>query len=161
MVDAVFNLFGIDNGDGKDSAAQMAARERPDASPPCVLCIEDDADFSRALKLRLEAHGVAVVRAFEGMKGYRTAFTHPADAIILDFRLPNGQGDYILRRLKDNPVTEDIPVIVLTGVKDRALERTMYNLGAADYLTKPLDFDSLLDVLSRYIDVLPKEAVVW
>ena len=82
-----------------------------------MLCIDDDADFSDALKIRLEDHGVAVIRAHTGMEGYRLAFTTPASAILLDFNMPDGQGDYILGRLKDNPVTRDIPVVVITGVK--------------------------------------------
>ena len=75
----------------------------------------------------------------------------PADAIILDFNLPNGQGDYVLKRLKKNAMTRDIPVIVLTGVKDQTLEQKMLGMGAAKFLSKPLVFDDLLEELRLHL----------
>ena len=118
---------------------------------PWVLCVDDDPDFAATLKLRLQQHGVDVLHAFAGMAGYRSAFTHEAQAIILDQEMPDGNGEYILRRLKESPVTEDIPVIVLTGRKDQALARRMYNLGAARYLTKPVDWDDLWAALQPLV----------
>ena len=79
--------------------------------------MDDDPDFAAMLKLRLQQHGVDVLHAFAGMEGYRFAFTHEAQAIILDQEMPDGNGEYILRRLKESPVTEGIPVIVLTGTE--------------------------------------------
>lgn len=129
-------------------------------SPPWVLCIDDDADLSMSLKLRLEARGVAVVRAGAGMEGFRCAFRYPADAIILDYNLPDGRGDYVLQRFKDNPVTKDIPVIVMTGEKGCDIERRLRRLGAANYFTKPVVFEDLLAELRNYIDVLSQDAAL-
>ena len=157
LVDYVFALLGCNPHRGDDSGeSQTPATHEPagDNSLPWVLSIDDDIDFSWALKRRLESHGVAVVRACDGTDGYRTAFTRPADVILLDYEMPNGQGDYVLRRLKDNPITKDIPVIILTGRRDRALERRMLNMGAATYLTKPINFHDLLQELQQHIDVL-------
>jgi response regulator RpfG family c-di-GMP phosphodiesterase len=94
------------------------------------------------------------MRAHTGMEGYRLAFTSPASAILLDFNMPDGQGDYILGRLKDNLVTRDIPVIIITGVKDKVLERRMLGLGAAAFFVKPVSFDQLKEQLSRYISMV-------
>jgi response regulator RpfG family c-di-GMP phosphodiesterase len=88
------------------------------------------------------------------MEGYRLAFTNPASAILLDYNMPNGQGDYVLGRLRDNPVTKNIPVIVVTGVRDKSLERKMYGLGAKAYLTKPVPFETLRDELAKHIEIL-------
>lgn len=170
VVDRIFAMLGVD-GDFLASPADRDAREAQAAptrqpaaisgdgtsrrgEPPWVLCVDDDPDFSKALQLRLEVHGVAVIRALDGSAGYRAAFTSPADVILLDYHMPNGRGDYVLRRLKENPVTRDIPVIVLTGMRDRSVERTMLNLGAEEYLIKPVGLDRLLEVLSRFIPVL-------
>lgn len=114
-----------------------------------ILHIEDDRELSAALSMRLRPYGVAVIPAFNGMEGYRRAFLHPASAIILDMELPNGNGDYVMRRLKETPVTRDIPVIVLTGRKERTVERQMMNLGADAYLHKPVNLDELLAILER------------
>jgi DNA-binding response OmpR family regulator len=149
----LLDLGSLDDG---KAAVEMVpcGEESPSASPPWVLCIDDDQDVANALKIRLEAHGVAVVHAVGGMEGYRYAFRYPAGAIIMDYNLPDGRGDYVLRRLKENPATKDVPVIVLTGVTDHSVERTLRNLGAASYFTKPVVFSQLLAELEKHIDVL-------
>jgi two-component system cell cycle response regulator DivK len=139
--------------------ARQPVETRGDSATPWVLCIEDDDDLSRSLKLRLEAHGVAVVRASSGMQGYLSAHEYPADAILLDYNLPDGRGDYVLRRLKEDPLTAPIPVIVVSGVKDRSVERQLRRMGAANYFTKPLVFDDLLTELLKHMDVLPSAAL--
>jgi CheY-like chemotaxis protein len=126
--------------------------------PPWVLCIDDDEDYSLAMKMRLESHGVATVRAFEGTAGFRSLFRNQADLILLDYELPNGRGDYILERLKNNVVTRDIPVIVVTGRRDLALERRLLAMGAASYITKPPDFEMLLQEMAKHIPVLLQSA---
>jgi len=162
LLDAVFELLG----DGAEplrvesAAGAEDTNRRAEDEPPWVLCIDDDPDFSEALKCRLEAYGVAVIRAFSGMEGYRLAFTNPARVILLDYNMPDGQGDYVLGRLQDNPVTKDIPVIVITGVRDKSLERKMYGLGAKRFLTKPIQFDALRDELANYMDILAEPAEV-
>jgi DNA-binding response OmpR family regulator len=131
----------------------------PGATPPCaaesrpwVLCIDDDSEFSWALKLRLAPHGVDLLPAYAGMEGYRCAFENRARAILLDYEMPDGDGSYILRRLKENPLTQTIPVIVVSGRHDRALERKMFNLGAIGFLTKPIDWDALWAKLRPYVE---------
>ena len=138
------NQAGLDESRVDDPPPFESAR-------PWVLCVDDDPEFAATLKLRLLQHGVDVLHAFAGMAGYRSAFTHEAQAIILDQEMPDGNGEYILRRLKESPVTEDIPVIVVTGRKDQALARRMYNLGAARFLTKPVDWKNLWAALQPFV----------
>ena len=148
LIDVVFDMLATD----------MDFLDRSDdngPSLPWILCIDDDADYSNVLRHRLEHYGIAVRRAFEGMEGFRFAFTQPADVILLDYELPNGRGDYILQRLKSNPVTEHIPVIVITGRKERSLERHMRSCGAANFFTKPPDMNALMNELRLHMDVLP------
>lgn len=148
LLDAVFAMLGHDATAAGSSPAKHGAQKDDSI---WILHIEDDRDLSAALSMRLRPYGIAVIPAFNGMEGYRRAFLNPASAIILDLELPNGNGDYVMRRLKETPVTKDIPVIVLTGKKERAAERQMMNLGADAYLTKPLNFDALLANLKRLI----------
>ena len=119
---------------------------------PSVLCIDDDPDFARALTVRLNEHDVDVIEAGAGRDGFRAVFTQHVDAIILDYELPEGNGLYVLRRLKENPVTAAIPVIVLTGRRDSNLERQVYNVGATRYLTKPLDWPQLWETLQDNLE---------
>ncbi|HEX5472134.1 MAG TPA: response regulator [Lacipirellulaceae bacterium] len=156
LVDAVFAVLGAarDSSVAESESGKPAGEFADQNDVPWVLCIDDDPDFSDALRIRLEEHGVAVVRAFTGLDGYRLAFTSAASAILLDFHMPNGQGDYILGRLKDNPVTRDIPVFVITGNRDKVLERRMLAMGAAAFFEKPIDFNRLRKRLANYINIL-------
>lgn len=125
---------------------------------PRVLAVDDDPDVSRAIKLRLAPFGVEVVQAFTGMQGFWTALKERPDVIVMDFHMPDGYGNYLIGKLKTHTLTKDTPVIVLTGQnfsgkKDFALEREFMGLGADAYLTKPLDFDALLNELRRHIPI--------
>lgn len=123
--------------------------------PPIVLHVEDDADFSAALKYRLEAHGVAVVRAFNGDDGIRQSRIQKVDAILLDFDMPYAKGDEVLEALREHEGTKYLPVIAITGVQDKRLKIRMKQFGASAHLTKPLRFDDLRKQLARFIDILP------
>lgn len=151
------DLLGLDFAERAASAGSRPQRARSAAAGedprPAVLCVDDDREFADSLKRRLEPHGVEVVQAFAGMDGYCTAFARPVQAIILDCRLPEGDGEYVLRRLKENPVTQHVPVIVLTCAQDRALERRMYNLGAVQFFSKPVDWDELWAELERHLQL--------
>jgi DNA-binding response OmpR family regulator len=153
-IDSIFSAFGGSKTDDDVESAQ--ARALHDFSQSRVLCIDDDNDLLNLLKLRLEQHGIEIEQARGGTEGYRQAFRNEVQAIILDYEMPNGNGDYVLRRLKENPVTSKVPVIVLSGRKDRTLERTLSNMGAVRYLTKPIDWDKLLGELKQHVRMVPK-----
>jgi len=123
------------------------------------LHVDDDAEFSAALKLRLEAHGVAVVRAYDGSDGIQQSQTYETDAVLLDVEMPNTNVEEILIAFKQDELTKQVPVIVLTGRKDPQLQQRLEFLGASAYLTKPLRFEELREQLARYIDILPKPAL--
>lgn len=139
-------------GDG----SQLSAHTPAEPSPPQVLVIDDDFDLGRALKIKLAAYGVEVLQAVNGMQGYWISLKQKPDAIILDFNMPEGRGDYVLGRLKSHSITKNIPVIILTGRTrggrtDFGLERELMGMGAIKFLTKPLDFDALLAQLRVYL----------
>lgn len=121
------------------------------SATPSVLCIDDDSQFAFSLKLRLEGHGVGVLRATSAVEGYRAAFMWRPKAIVLDYEMADGNGDYALRRLKENPCTRPVPVIVLTGQRDKALERRMVNMGAVRFLNKPIRWAELWGELERHL----------
>ena len=158
VLDAIFGALGIDDSflEDQDSRPNRSGSADDTQQMPWVLHVDDDRDLSAVMGRRLEAYGIKVVRAFDGTDGVRTALSHQASAIILDYEMPNGQGDYVLGRLKDNPITRNIPVIMLTGKKDRFLERKLLGLGAARFFNKPVDFSELLDELRQHIDIPDK-----
>lgn len=150
LMDTVFAILAAEEGDNLWEPDSSGDTERSDQ--PWVLSIEDDDDIALALKLRLQKIGIQVIRAEGGIGGYRKAFTEAPHAIILDYELPDGNGDYVLRRLKESPATCSIPVIVLTGRKESSIERQMRGLGASEFLTKPFDWNRLQAALNVSLD---------
>ena len=94
-----------------------------------------------------------MIRAYSGIHGYWLAVTNKPDAIITDLAMPQGTGDYRARIAQGKPKTAHIPVIVLTGKRDEALFQRLADSGAAAILTKPVDFQDLLRVLSAHLAI--------
>jgi CheY-like chemotaxis protein len=114
---------------------------------PTVLVIDDDPIARELLQRTLRDEGFRVVPAAGGEEGLRLARDlHPL-AITLDVLMPGLDGWTVLARLKADPETADIPVIMVTVLDDRNLG---YTLGATDFLIKPIDRQRLLAVLSRF-----------
>jgi CheY-like chemotaxis protein len=149
-MDCVFAMLGVEEGESLFEHPTDARLQR--SEQPWVLLIEDDDDVALTLKLRLQGFGVKVVRAAAGREGYRRAFLDAPRAIILDYELPHGNGDYVLTRLKETPATRNIPVIVLTGRHEGSIERQMRGLGASEFLTKPFNWKRLREALQVNLD---------
>jgi CheY-like chemotaxis protein len=142
-----------------DAKKVVGHAERPPSpkSRPKVLCVDDDPDVSQAIKVRLDGLGIEVLRAFSGMQGYWGCLDIKPDVVITDLTMPDGEGNYLLYRLKEHPLTKGIPVIVLTGQVNPAIRREMLSRGVDTYLKKPLVFEDLLEQLKRHIDFPPTQ----
>jgi len=116
-------------------------------SGPLVLVIDDDATVQDLLRRSLNRDGFRVETAPDGVSGLARARELHPDIITLDVMMPGMDGWEVLAALKEDPETADIPVIVVSIVDERGLG---FSLGAADYLTKPLDFSRLSAVVNRH-----------
>ena len=116
------------------------------APGPTVLAIDDDPAARDMLSRMLQREGYRVLTAASGEEGIRLAQEQHPDVITLDVLMAGLDGWGVLSRLRSEPNTADIPVVVLTVIDDRSLG---FALGAADYLTKPVDRERLIDVLRR------------
>jgi DNA-binding response OmpR family regulator len=120
-------------------------------STATLLVIEDD-EALRALVQRAGTQaGLEVLSAVDGEEGLKLATERLPDIILLDIMLPNLDGRDVLKRLKENPVTKEIPVIILsarTGHVDRLVG---LELGAHDYLTKPYSVQILLNRIDNIL----------
>jgi EAL domain-containing protein (putative c-di-GMP-specific phosphodiesterase class I) len=107
-----------------------------------VLLVDDDRDFVELLSFRLESHNYAVEVAFDGETALKKAQANP-DLILLDIILPKISGYDVCRKLREDKLTQQIPIIMLTA-KDSAQEKVegLYG-GADDYLTKPFEPEEL------------------
>ena len=127
---------------------------------PKILCIDDDPAVGRFIQIHLSKYRVEVLDARYGTHGYWEAMVHRPDVIITDLRMPQGSGDYVVECLKRNMTTRNIPVIVLTGRRDPALQRYLQALGIARYFLKPLPFSELYEELQRHVRLQPRDAEV-
>jgi CheY-like chemotaxis protein len=121
---------------------------RISASPRTVLCIEDD-PTSLLLVQRVAARtpGVRLLSAQEGREGLELARRERPDLVLLDIVLPDVPGDEVLRRLRADPVTADIPVVVLSANARPERAAEVLAAGATEYVTKPLDVKQLIALI--------------
>jgi signal transduction histidine kinase/ActR/RegA family two-component response regulator len=126
-----------------DAPALVSAPDRS-SDHPLVLVVDDD-DAARELVVRVlqKAHFQAL-EAASAEAGLRAALAHTPHAIVLDLLLPDINGWRVLETLRATPTLQDIPVVVLSIVDDRAQSRA---LGAAEHLLKPVDSDRLVGSL--------------
>ena len=104
---------------------------------PSILIVDDSAFEQRMLVDLLSELPYRVSVAVNGLQGYQLALAQHPDLILLDVRMPNMDGYTACRLLKANPVTEDIPIIFLSGA-DADEERIMgLSIGGVDFVTKP------------------------
>jgi DNA-binding response OmpR family regulator len=101
-----------------------------------VLLIEDDAAAAEMYRLRLAADGYQVVIGRDGEEGLRMASHEAPDFIYLDLRLPGLDGFQVLERLRADPTTMHIPVIILTNYGEPELRERGLKLGALEFLVK-------------------------
>ena len=117
-----------------------------------ILIVEDNADSREMLVLLLRRLGYEVAEAATGLAAIeQTRATRP-DLIIMDLGLPGITGDEATARLKADPSTRDIPVIVNSAFnKEAALVERAIAVGAAEILYKPTNLKVLLEVVHRYL----------
>jgi signal transduction histidine kinase/CheY-like chemotaxis protein len=120
---------------------------RAEGTAGTVLVIDDERATHDLLERELGARGYRVVHAAGGQEGLRLARDVRPDAITLDVIMPELDGWAVLRELKEDPDLRRIPVVLVTVLGDREMG---YALGAADFLTKPIDTDALLAALGRF-----------
>jgi CheY-like chemotaxis protein len=129
------------------------------SDPAPILLVEDnDADVElalRAFKRRRISNPIAVARDGEEALDYihrRGVFAAGAPTpgvILLDLRLPKVDGLDVLKELKAHPVYRHVPVVVLTtSAEDRDIKRS-YELGAASYIVKPVEYEKFREVVER------------
>ncbi len=109
-----------------------------------VLVVDDEENIQELIRLGLRYEGFQVESATDGQEGISAAQRLNPDLVILDLMLPGIDGLEVCRRLRANPTTQDVPILMLTA-KDEVRDRvTGLDTGADDYLTKPFEFDELV-----------------
>ncbi|MEO9115433.1 MAG: response regulator [Gemmatimonadaceae bacterium] len=146
--------------------ATVGEEPTQDAKPPQatatargarVLVIDDESSVRTIMRRFLQRENLSVDEASSGEVGLKMARENKPDAITLDVMMPGMDGWAVLAALKADPDLRDIPVIMLTIVDDK---RMGFSLGAAEYLTKPIDREQLRRVLAKYRHSEPTGSVL-
>jgi DNA-binding response OmpR family regulator len=142
-------------GAAEDSPAPAAI---PVTATAMVLVADDDPSIHKVLRLNLELEGYTVASAFNGEEALERLAEARPDLVVLDVMMPALDGLEVLRRIRANAATADLPVILLTA---RSAEEDMWEgwqLGVDYYLTKPFDIEELLRTMERLIAGRPPTA---
>jgi signal transduction histidine kinase/HAMP domain-containing protein/ActR/RegA family two-component response regulator len=130
--------------------APAVARELTGVS---VLIVDDDVRNAFALTSALELHGMTVLYADNGADGVRLLTEHPEiDIVLMDAMMPNMDGNETTRQIRQLATgAEQTPVVFLTAKAMPEDREASFAAGADDYVTKPVDLDQLLDVVSSWV----------
>ena len=133
-------------------AALVHAQANPAWPALTVLCIEDNASNLELVEQVLNRlPHVTLIPAMRPQLGLDLAAEHHPDLVLLDLHLPDMPGQEVLRRLRANPSTADVPVVILSAdARPSQIER-MLDQGARAFLTKPLDVKELLTLLDTMV----------
>jgi signal transduction histidine kinase/CheY-like chemotaxis protein len=124
----------------------------PSESRRTVLYIEDNlANVTLVQRIVAQREDVEIIPAMQGRLGLELAREHLPALVLLDLHLPDISGDEVLQRLRDDPVTAKIPVVIVSADATAGQIQRLLNAGALAYLTKPIDVAELLGILDEHL----------
>lgn len=109
-----------------------------------ILIVDDEEVVRKLLKIHLTRQGYEVTEAEDGQKAIDRVGERKYDLIICDVMMPNKNGWEVVREVKSNPATNEVPIILLSAKNDDVDMSRGYELGANYYMTKPFTKDQLL-----------------
>ena len=120
-----------------------------------ILIADDEISLAQTIKERLNFEGYETLLAHEGIRATELANKNKPDLILLDLIMPVGTGQSVLKNLKANPKTKNIPVIVVTAMRKPGLEKEMLDAGANDFVQKPFEVKDLLEKIKILLQPRP------
>ena len=116
-----------------------------------ILMVEDELDIREAVRASLKSRGYRVVLAADGEEGLRKVKSEKPDLVLLDITMPKVDGWQMLRAIRNDEATRDLPVVMLTANRTTASLIESQSQKANDYLMKPFDIEQLMTFINRYI----------
>ena len=116
-----------------------------------VLAVDDEPHILKLVSFSLKAHGFEVIEATDGLSAVDVAEREQPDLILLDVMMPGLDGYEACRRIKANPNTEHIPVVMLTAKTQVTEQKTGLEAGALDYICKPFTPKDLVAQVNGFL----------
>lgn len=130
----------------KESTSDFLLKQKKSLSPNMVLIVEDDERISKIMSNVLGTGGYLTHTIVNGLEAAEFIKDNTPDLIILDLMLPGLDGMEVLKRVRESPLTREVPVIVVTALDDFKTKIKGLYIGADDYLVKPV---KSLELLAR------------
>lgn len=133
--------------------------KRDDASKPApllepkflILVVDDSADNLAMISLDLQQQNYRVVTASNGEDAIKIATQTNPNLILMDINLPELDGLAATRRIRDIETLREVPVVAITAFGTEGFQRAAYDVGVEGYLTKPIDFDRMHQLIARLV----------
>ena len=127
----------------------------PDKEEPMksflVLVVDDSFDNLTMISLNLQQYGYRVATASNGEEALLIAPQIQPDIILMDLAMPGSDGLESTRRIREDAALREVPIIALSAFGTSGFRRAAYDTGFDGYLTKPVDFDRLHDLIRRLL----------
>ena len=128
-----------------------ASREQDSGKKFLILVVDDSADNVAVLSLDLQQEGYRVVTATDGEEAVSVAAYTLPNLILMDISMPRLDGLGATRKIRENDALRNIPVIAVTAFGTEGFQRAAYDVGVSGYLTKPLDFKRMHQLIARLL----------
>jgi CheY-like chemotaxis protein len=117
-----------------------------------IAIVEDDENTREVFRTILEHNGAHVVEAADGVQGIEVVRRQHPDVVLLDLALPGIDGRTVARKLKADPRTADVPIIVVTAAAEEETRDWALRLGCDDFLEKPVELRTLTAAVERCLE---------
>ena len=104
-----------------------------------VMIVEDESDVAEIARIAIESDDIQVATAFDGLSALDEIPRFRPDLVLLDVMMPTVDGFDLCQRIKDNPETQDILVVLFTAANEPFIVERIVGVGADDYVMKPID----------------------
>lgn len=116
-----------------------------------ILIVDDDRDVRELFSFVLEGAGATVAIAEDGVSGLQAAHAHKPDLVVTDIAMPRMDGINMVRRLRQDEPTKNIPIVAVTGHVVADLPERALEAGCSEVVPKPCSPDALVHLVNRYI----------
>ena len=124
-----------------------------------ILVVDDNDTNLYLIRFILEKNGHEVIEAKDGLEGVKLALEEEPDLVIMDIQLPGIDGHEATRRIRGEESKEEIPIIALTSFAMPIDKELALGAGCNSYLTKPIDVQTFITEVNRYLAELQDKAV--